>query len=768
MLAPLIAAIALLAQDTTRTYNGRAGQLDVAIPKIEAAVTVDGVLDEEAWSQAAVLTGFSLYMPVDQQPSPDSTEVRIWYSTDALYVGVRAFEPHGEVRATLADRDRLGSNDNVELHLDTFGDRRRAFVFIVNPFGVQADGTKTEGGGFIPGAAPPGENDLSPDFIWQSKGRLTPFGFEVELRIPFSSLRYRSRGPQTWGIQVVRNVQHSGYEETWTPARRASASFIAQAGRLIGLTGMHHGQVVELIPELTTGINGAPRADSSWGYTTDPALGGNIRWGIGSNFVLNGAVRPDFSQVEADALQIAGDARFDLFYAERRPFFVEGSEQFDVPNTLVYTRRIVLPSVATKVTGRLGQSDVAMLAAMDDPQASHTGTDPARVGIVRWKRDFLGQSTAGLLYSERTESAEYSNRVAEGDVHIVFGKLYFAQFQAVGSATRTGGGTHVAPMWNAVLDRTGRYWGFNYSLLGIAQDFAAWNGFVPRTGFVRPNIANRFTAYGKPGQVFERYNVFLTASSLWRYEDFFRGERVLESRVNADNTVTLRGGWTLGASPFAARYVFDPAAYAAYARSTSSGFVPFTPPDHASFAGVGVSVNTPQFRHFAASAGTSAGRDVDFTDATVIDRRDSRASVDWRPTTRVRMTASYLSSRFIRDNGDVAALTRIPRLRAEYQITRPLFVRFVGQYEARRRAAPRDPATGAPLWISTPSGYVQGTPSTTNDLRVDWLLSYRPTPGTVVFAGYGSSLSEEDPLAFQNLRRKNDGFFVKLSYRFRG
>ena len=240
-------------------YDGRAEQLAVHAVRVDTTVEVDGRLDEPVWRRAAVLTGFSQYQPIDQRPAPDSTEVLLWYSASALHVGIRAFEPHGAVRATLADRDRVATDDNVEIQLDTFDERRRALVFIVNPLGVQADGTKSEGGGFIPGSnVAPGQNDLSADFFWQSKGRVTDWGYEVEMRIPFSSLRYPVRTPQQWGLQVVRHVQHSGYEETWTPAKRGNVSFIGQAGRLVGLTGMRHGQVVELNPELTNTTGGAP------------------------------------------------------------------------------------------------------------------------------------------------------------------------------------------------------------------------------------------------------------------------------------------------------------------------------------------------------------------------------------------------------------------------------------------------------------------------------------------------------------------------------
>src|SRR4051812_37664827 len=458
-------------------YSGRANRTAVSAPKAERAegdIKVDGSLDEVAWRDAAVLTGFSLYAPIDQRPAPDSTEVLVWYSSTAIYFGVRAFEPHGGdagVHATLADRDRISGDDNVEIHLDTFHDKRRSFVFIVNPFGIQADGMKSEAGGFIPGSnVMPGQNDLSADFLWQSKGRVRPWGFEVEIRIPFKSLRYAAEDVQDWGLQVQRNVQHSGYQETWTPARKASASYIGQEGTLLALTGMHHGEVLELNPELTSTTSGARRAPVSgvpgeWGYVRSAALGGNVKWGMTSNFVLNGTIKPDFSQVEADATQIATDLRFALFYPEKRPFFVEGSDQFNVPNTLVYTRQIVHPTAAAKVTGKVGGTDLALLSAVDDQQISRTpGTNPVAT-ILRVRRDFAGQSTAGVLVSDREEGAAAYNRLAGGDLRLVFGRLYFAQLQLVQSTTLLDGTVHTGPMWEAVLDRTGRAFGFHYNVI---------------------------------------------------------------------------------------------------------------------------------------------------------------------------------------------------------------------------------------------------------------------------------------------------------------
>src|SRR6266581_4983246 len=126
-------------------YVGRDHQLNVRIPRVEADVTVDGNLNEPVWQQAALLTGFSEFSPHDGIPAADSTQVLVWYSPSAVYFGIRAFEAHGAVHATLANRDKIGSDDYVQVLLDTFNDHRRALVFGVNPFGVQSDGTLSEG-----------------------------------------------------------------------------------------------------------------------------------------------------------------------------------------------------------------------------------------------------------------------------------------------------------------------------------------------------------------------------------------------------------------------------------------------------------------------------------------------------------------------------------------------------------------------------------------------------------------------------------------------
>src|SRR5437899_5217391 len=370
--------------DPPHSYDGLASQLAVAIPRIEASVTVDGVLDEPVWLSAARLVGFSQYRPVDGRPATDSTQVLVWYAPEAVYFGIRAYEAHGKVvRATLADRDNIDADDRIQILLDTYDDHRRALLFAVNPLGVQQDGVRSEGqdagaaGGGVGTGRFDGIVDLSPDFVYQSRGHVTPWGYEVEVRIPFKSIRYQSADPQDWGLQIVRTTQHTGYEDTWAPTVRASASFLIQSGRLQGLTGLRRGLVMDLNPEFTTHVDGAPVAGPPprYLYKGDPQPGGNLRWGLSQNLNATGTVNPDFSQVEADIAQVTVNQRFAMFFPEKRPFFLEGLEQFDTPNRLIYTREIVSPVAGAKLTGKLGGTNVAYLAAADDPAQSTSGTD---------------------------------------------------------------------------------------------------------------------------------------------------------------------------------------------------------------------------------------------------------------------------------------------------------------------------------------------------------------------------------------------------------
>ena len=276
----------------------------VAPPRIEAEVVVDGRLDEPAWAQALRLGDFRQYRPVDGRPAEERTEVLVWYAPDAIHFGIVAHDSRpGTIRATNADRDRLGDNDRVRIYLDTFLDRRRAFFFGVDARGAQEDGVWSEGASGA-GSLFGGTDDTNPDYVWDSQGMVTDSGYVVEVRIPFKSLRLPGKEPQAWGFNVERVVQRNATVDTWTDTRRASASFLAQAGQLEVLTGLRRGVVFEAQPFATATSVGS--CDASGEFVRDgfdPEVGINVRVGFPS-LALDGTINPDFSTVETDAGQV--------------------------------------------------------------------------------------------------------------------------------------------------------------------------------------------------------------------------------------------------------------------------------------------------------------------------------------------------------------------------------------------------------------------------------------------------------------------------------
>ena len=782
MLLPLL--LLLGDTDPAAVYNGRAGRLDVRPPRLEAEITVDGVLDEAAWSQASVLTGFSQFTPVDGVAAADSTEVLVWYSPSAIHFGVRAFEAHGQVHATLADRDRIGADDNVQILLGTFDDGRQASVFAVNPFGVQSDGAlvetgSTSGNGFNNAVVRRESADLSPDFVFQSKGRLTGYGYEIEIRIPFKSLRFQPIREQRWGINVTRQVQHSGVEDTWAPAKRASASFLAQSGHLLGLTELRRGLVLEFNPSVTSKTTGAPGANG-WEYAGGtPELGGSVRWGITNNLNLNATANPDFSQVESDAGQFLFDPRDERFFSEKRPFFLDGIEQFTTPNQLIYTRRIVQPVAAAKLTGKGFGTEIALLSAVDDREVSSTGDHHPIYNLLRLQRDIGPQSRLGVVYTDRVEGNDY-NRVAGADARLVFGEVYSALLQVAGSRTRTNDVTTTAPLWLARVTRNGRTLGVRAILSGTDREFRALSGFLPRVGYNRVNLDPRVTLYGAPGSLVESLTGDLNLDGLYRYGHLATSDGMQEEKIHLNANARLRGGWQAGASVLVEQFGFPSEIYRDYrielprAGGTGADTVAFIGRPRIPNRDYVLQLDTPEFAQFSGNVFVLWGNDENYYEWASGDLLLFNAGADWRPTDQLRLSGSYQLQRVgRRTDGSTVNIQHIPRLKVEYQLSRPVFLRLVGEYASERQDALRDHTrTEAPLLIYDPGAgdFVRATAFRSRSFRADLLFSYQPDPGTVLFAGYGSTLREPLDLTDRlrrGLRRADDGFFFKMSYLFR-
>ena len=311
--------------------------------RLTTPIHVDGRLEEAIWQQAPAATQFTQRNPTEGEPASERTEVRIAYDEEAIYVGARMFDSGGTVSSRLGRRDsELPGSDWFRIAFDSYHDHLTAFEFSVNPDGVRQD---TQQG-------PTGDSDDSWDPVWASETRIDPEGWTVELRIPLSQLRYRPSDLQTWGIQIVREINRTA-EEAWfafTPKRERSG--VARYGHLTGLAGLAAADRLELLPYVLTraqyervGINQSVAFANPYNDGSDhtSTLGLDLKYRIASNLTLDASFNPDFGQVEADPATInltAFETRFD----ERRPFFVAGSEVFDFGSggdtQLFYSRRI--------------------------------------------------------------------------------------------------------------------------------------------------------------------------------------------------------------------------------------------------------------------------------------------------------------------------------------------------------------------------------------------------------------------------------------------
>ena len=768
--------------DPGPVYDGRAGKTAVSIPRAERAPVVDGLLDEPEWAAAAQLTGFSQFFPNDGVPAQDSTQVLVWYSGTALHVGVRAFAAPGTVRATLADRDRITQDDNIQLFLGTYNDSRQAMVFAVNPFGIQSDGVLTEtgaatgGGGFASSTTKAREaTDVAPDYVWRSKGRLTATGYEVEIAIPFKSLRYRNGDVHTWQLNVVRTVQATGHEHTWTVTKRASASFLAQSGTLTGLRDLQRGVTVDLIPTITSSTVGSPgTAASTWRYQTErPDIGGSARWGITSNLTLSGTANPDFSQVEADATQFSADPRIAVFFPERRPFFLESQEQFTVPNRLIYTRRIGQPVFATKLTGKQQGFDIGVLTAADSRASSVTGRDTPLFGIVRLQRDLGKQSRLGMVYTDRSEGST-SNRVLGVDGRFVRG-VYSVQAQAARSITRNARTTTAAPLWDLSAVRNGRAFYARYQLNGISRDFDAQSGFIARPGIANLSATHRWNHFGAPGALVEVFSPEVYMLGRYQYADFVNRRPAQDAQLHLRTNTRLRGGWQVGLQWLREEFGYDRDLYTNYVllQPGAGGRVdtlPYTGTKRLPNYDWVASVGTPEFKRFSATTVAVWGQDENFPEWSSADILIFNQTLNLRPTEQLRVSGTWAYETFRRQTDGSLVLSRnTPRIRAEYQVTRQVFVRVIGEHSVVQQDSLRDDSrTELPVYLRQGDGSLRRAEAFRRTrARLDVLFSYLPSPGTVVYLGYGDQLRADEPNGARTLRRSADVFFAKVSYLFR-
>ncbi len=430
----------------------------ITIPKIGPGIVIDGKVDEEIWKNAAVFKDFVQTGPGDNIAPSKPTEVYVMYDEKNMYIAFKCWDEKDKVRASVAKRDNVFGEDNVRVWLDTYNDQRRAYVLGFNPFGVQQDGIYTEGNGA----------DFSVDIVMDSKGVIEDWGWSVEVKIPFKSLRYTAGKDKLWGFNAARNIDRLNDEfDQWLPDDRNVSGFLIKHGKITGLDGIKYERTLEVTPSVTvseTGkrtrtldrffLNQNPGAIDPGRWINQPItadLGVTLKYTLSPNVTLDAAINPDFAEIEADAPVVTANQRFPIFFEEKRPFFLEGKDTFNSPLRIFDSRSIVDPDFAAKLTGKTGKTTFGFLAASDNAPGNYDEDDRndrgvrpridefldknALFGVLRLKRDFGKENNIGFFGTYRSFT-EQKNLVAGVDGRIKIDPQTTAVFQVVGTHSR--------------------------------------------------------------------------------------------------------------------------------------------------------------------------------------------------------------------------------------------------------------------------------------------------------------------------------------------
>ena len=480
----------------------------LTIRRALGSIQIDGDLSDPGWRDAARADNFAETDPGDNAEPPVETQVLVTYDDENFYMAFLAGDEPDEVRASLRDRDEIWADDYIGIILDTYADAAWAYELFVNPFGIQGD-LRWVGG----------DEDLGFNIVWESEGRITDDGFQVEVAVPFASLRFPDRPDQSWRATFWRNrPRESRCRYSWAAVDRDEPCWMCNFGTIAGISGIKSSRSIELLP--------------SWiGYRTselrDPgdirsALEHNdpqgeasigLRYAINSSVSVEGTLNPDFSQIESDAAQIDVNTTYALFYDERRPFFQEGADLFETSIPAVYTRSINDPVFAAKVIGRARILNFAYMGARDEntpiilpfeERSEVLLTEKSTSNIVRVRRNFGDDCHVGGIVTDRRWDDRSSGSLLSADGSLRLLRNYRFEWQAAASHTEEpddttltagigvdefDGGRHTATFdgesfWGhglyTSLERDARHWMFDVDYGEHSATFRAPNGYLFR------------------------------------------------------------------------------------------------------------------------------------------------------------------------------------------------------------------------------------------------------------------------------------------------
>ncbi len=748
----IIAATALLTIVSGSSAGGKEDQPALTIPRLQQAPKIENFLRMQPAgqieSQMIKVSGFIQQEPKDGAPSSERTEVYLGYDDDNLYAVFLAFDSEPDkVRARLARREEVAADDIVEIMLDTFHDRRRAYTFVTNPLGIQWDGLWTEGNGF----------DGSFDTLWHSRGKLTEHGYVVFMTIPFKSLRFSSSPEQEWGVIFLREIRRGNSEQSFWP--RVSSRIegrLNQAATLKIQSDITPGRNMQFIPYATYRTFRLLNPDVPQFKTKhlDPDAGLDAKFVLNDNFALDATVNPDFNQVESDQPQITANQRFEVFFPEKRPFFLENANFFQSPFNLVFTRRIAEPQFGARLTGKAGAYAIGALLSDDEAPGKRAALgqsghgDRAAFGILRVSRDILDQSNIGLTYTDR-EFAGGHNRVGGFDGRLKLTPNWDSTVHAVWSQTKTPEGETLSdPAFSLTLNRGGRKLTTHYHYRAVGRDFRTDAGFVPRADIHDLHFVHSYN-FRPEGKFLTSWGPDILVQRIWdqnnlRLDDMFEG----------NITFNLTGQTEFQLSYDRAREKLRPADFSVLQKNI----------DFATY-NWGVDFETNFVDEFRVEAEINSGTAINFSPLDgqqphLANLLEGEVELNLRPSTKFRIDNNYIFFQLNdRNTGRRIFRNQILRSRWNWQFNRKLSLRLILQYDLTK---------------------VDSTLTSLErekNLNLDFLFTYLVNPWTALYAGVNSNYQNLDLIKngnVSNLIRTrnhllNDGrqFFVKYSYLFR-
>jgi hypothetical protein len=781
----------------------------IVIPKAPVPPVIDGRVDEEIWQRAAVFDDFYQIQPGNNIAPSKPTVVYMLYDERHLYIAFKCFDERDKIRASIAKRDNVFGEDNVRVWLDTFNDQRRAYVLGFNPFGIQQDGIYTEGQG----------PDFSVDIVMESKGVIEDWGWSVEVKVPFRSLRYRAGKGALWGFNVARNIDRFNDEmDQWLPDDRNVAGFLIKHGKITGLDDVVYERMLEVVPSLTfsqTGrrVRALPPSQTLPGiadpgrFVNQPikqSLGVTLKYNIGPDVTLDAAINPDFAEIEADAPVVTANQRFPIFFEEKRPFFLEGADIFRSPARLFYSRSIVDPDLALKLTGKRGPTSFGFLAASDNAPGNYSKDDRndpnifpriaefvdrnAAFFIARLKRDIGKENNIGLFGTFRS-FVEQKNVVAGLDGRLKLTPKVVTTFQIAGTNSKRcffepefdaaahpiqaqrnreicGTGINSSnPLRNGTYNRYRVGNGVGYSLnIDYTSDRRGWfveasgrsRNYRTDSGFSRQTNTNSVFVFSRSSSASRPEAKIIRAN--WRRNagiDFDWQGRIQGASFGTGISLNLQRSASLNVS-------FSQDFQKIYEEEFGLKRIPGRP--QGTF--LGSPARSLWQQEFGSSFSQGLSEKIGYGFGFELRRNtfdyfyydpstglldpgpafqiDADASVEYRPAEPFRISASYRKSRMNRrSNSERRFDSDIFSIRSTYQFTRFVFTRMRLDYDSNR-----------------------------SNFAGQLLVGWTPSPGTAFYAGYNDSLNYNGFNPFsgqpeQGLKRDNRTFFIRMSYLFR-